>query len=277
MQNILYLLYRYGYVILFVILQILCINLVISFNSHQNTIFIKSSNSMSGWLLDRYEGVVQFFNLSKVAGELASQNAALQTKVLNIEDIYSPVSSHIDSNGTQKYQLIAARVINNSVANLDNFFTLNVGKRDGVDNGMGVIQPDGVMGVLVDVGARYSKGISLLNRDSKISVAVERNHFFGTLSWPGGDPKKAILSDVAKHADLVEGDGLVTSGYSALFPEGLKVGKITSFSLKQGSNFYDIKVELSNDISTAHYVYVVKNLHAFEQMNIDTKDGEGNN
>lgn len=269
MQNILFFLYRYGYVLLFLLLQIFCINLVVRFNPHQSTIFIKSSGSVSGWVLEKYDSVVQFFNLSEVAAKLADENARLRTQAMTFQEIYGPASTHTDSNLTQQYTMIAAKVINNSIAGLDNYFTLNVGARDGIEEGLGVIQTDGIMGVIIDVSQRYSRGISLLHRDSKISVSIQRNHFFGTLSWSGGDPKKAKLSDIPKHADLVVGDLIVTSGFSALFPQGITVGKITNFELRQGSNFYDIDVELSNDLSHAHYVYVIKNLYAREQLDLE--------
>lgn len=269
MQNILFFLYRYGYVLLFVLLQLFCFSLIIRFNPHQNTIFIRSSGMVSGWILEKYDNVTQFLNLSEVAQDLSRDNAALRTQALTFQEVYGPASTHIDSNLTQQYTLISARVINNSIASVDNYFTLNIGQGDGIEKGMGVIQTNGVMGVITDVSHRYSRGISLLHRDAKISVAIQRNHFFGTLSWMGGDPKMARLSDVPKHADLLVGDLIVTSGFSALFPKGITVGKIASFDLKQGSNFYTIDVELSNDLSQAHYVYVVKNLFGKEQLDLE--------
>ncbi|MBK8502265.1 MAG: rod shape-determining protein MreC [Saprospiraceae bacterium] len=262
-------LYRYGYVLLFLLLQIFCLNLVVRFNPHQNSIFLKSSGALSGWILEKYDNVFQFFHLAKVADQLAQENANLRTQALTFQEIYGPASTHIDSNLTQQYTLVAARVINNSIANLDNYFTLNVGERDGIQKGMGVIQTNGIMGVITDVSQRYSRGISLLHRDSKISVALQRNHFFGTLFWPGGNPQRAKLSDVPKHADLVIGDPIVTSGFSALFPQGIAIGKILNFELKQGSNFYDIDIELSNDLAQAHYVYVIKNLYAKQQSQLE--------
>ena len=76
------------------------------------------------------------------------------------------------------------------------------------------------------------------------------------------------LGDIPKHADLEVGDEIVTSGYSAIFPQGLPLGKIVDFSLSDGSNFYEIDVELSNDLSNLNYVYVVRNLLKGEQIQL---------
>lgn len=274
MQNILYFIYRYGYVLVFVGLEFLCLNLIVNFNPHQHEIFVTSSNTVTGWFLDRYNSVSQFFGLANVANELAKENAELRSQASTYHQIYGPISTHLDSNATQQYELVAARVINNAISGLDNFFTLDVGTKDGIQKGMGVIQTNGVMGVITHVSNRYARGISILNRDSKISVAIQRNHFFGTLVWDGGDPKSAKLVDIPKHADLVEGDVIVTSGYSSKFPQGIEVGKIVSFELRQGSNFYDIELDLTNDIAKAHYVYVVRNMYASEQVIIEATNGE---
>ncbi len=278
MQNILFFLYRYGYVVLFLILQVLSINLVIRHDPYHNELFIKSSSSVTGWILQRYDSFAQFLNLSTEARRLAEENANMMSQTANYKEIYGAASSYLDSNATQKYELVTARVINNSISNLDNYFTLDVGANDGILPDMGVIQSEGVLGVISDVSSRYATGISLLHRDAKISVAIQRNHFFGTLSWNGGDPRKATLNDIPKHADLVEGDPLVTSGFSAKFPQGIVVGKIASFHLQEGGNFYSIEVDLANDISRAHYVYVVKNLTAVERLNLEEqRHGKSNN
>ena len=121
MQSILYFLFRYGYVLLFVLLQIVSLNLVVRFNPHQNVIFLRSSSQISGWILSRYDATVQFFNLSEVASNLAEENAKLLERTSTFQEINRPDIGHLDSNQTQKYVLLAAKVINNSISNLDNY------------------------------------------------------------------------------------------------------------------------------------------------------------
>ena len=86
MQNLLYFLYRYGYIILFVLLEIVCFSLVVRFNSHQSGIYLRSSSSVAGWIYDHYSSVVQYWGLTRVATELAEENAWLRKAYLKKED-----------------------------------------------------------------------------------------------------------------------------------------------------------------------------------------------
>jgi len=266
MQNLLYFLFRYGYVFLFVFLEIVCFNLIVRYNSQQKETFLKSSNAVTGWIYQNYNSVRQYFSLSDIAHQLATENASLRNQQGAFKALTLAGNTSLDSNAYQQYELLAARVINNRVTGLDNYFTILGGQKVGMEVGQGVISKGGIIGIITDVSTHYARGISILNRDSRVSVSVERNHFFGNLYWEGGNPLTTKLGDVPKHADLQIGDQIVTSGFSSIFPQGLRVGTITDFSLDDGSNFYDIDLRLSVDIAKTHFVYVVKNLLAQEQL-----------
>jgi rod shape-determining protein MreC len=66
------------------------------------------------------------------------------------------------------------------------------------------------------------------------------------------------------------GDTVVTSGYSNIFPEGIMIGTIKQFDVESGTNFYNIKVELSTDFKTLKYVEVVKNTRREEQIRLES-------
>ncbi|NND07514.1 MAG: rod shape-determining protein MreC [Saprospiraceae bacterium] len=270
MQNLLYFLFRYGYVFLFICLEIVCFNLIVRYNSQQKETFLKSSNAVTGWIYQHYNSVRQYFSLGDIAHQLAWENARLRNQQGAFQALTLEGNTTLDSNSFQQYELLPARIINNRITGLDNYFTILGGREAGMEIGQGVIIENGIVGILTDVSTHYARGISILNRDSRISASIERNNFFGNLYWEGGNPRLAKLEDVPKHADVQVGDKLITSGFSAIFPKGLKVGTIVDFSLNDGSNFYDINVQLSVDIANAHYVYVVKNLFAREQLILET-------
>jgi rod shape-determining protein MreC len=79
-----------------------------------------------------------------------------------------------------------------------------------------------------------------------------------------------VLSEIPFHVDLVAGDTIVTSGFSSIFPEGIKVGTIESFSLARG-NFYDIKVTLFTDFQRLYHVNVIRNYRQEEQLNLQNQ------
>ena len=71
--------------------------------------------------------------------------------------------------------------------------------------------------------------------------------------------------------DLREGDTILTSGFSSIFPEGIEVGRIESYSLDRG-NFYDIRVELFTNFQNLFYVNVIRNHRKEEQLNLESQN-----
>ena len=74
-------------------------------------------------------------------------------------------------------------VINNSVTGFNNFLTIDKGLADGVRPRMGVLAPDGMVGIVRVVTKNYSLVLSVLNQQSKISVALKKTGHFGSLIW----------------------------------------------------------------------------------------------
>ena len=83
------------------------------------------------------------------------------------------------------------------------------------------------------------------------------------------DPQRMVLESVPKHQFISKGDTVMTSGYSTIFPKGILIGKVESFEVVPGSNSYDIVVKLFKNISSLQYVYVIKNVLAEEQLNLE--------
>ena len=160
-------------------------------------------------------------------------------------------------------------MINNSTNKRNNYLTLNKGKLDGVKPEMGVISSDGVVGIVKDVSDHYCSVMSLCNKDFHTSAKLKKNNYFGNLSWEGGNPSKAVVIEIPKHVPLVKGDTLVTTIYSGIFPEGIKIGTIDNFEIKAGENFYTSVVNLSTNFYNLSYVYIVNNIFKGEQKKLE--------
>ena len=130
---------------------------------------------------------------------------------------------------------------------------------------MAVISSNGIVGIVKDVSGNFSSVLSVLHKDARISAMIKKNGYFGSLVWDGSDFKTGTLSDIPVHAKISEGDTIVTSRYSAIFPDGILIGTIVGFKINPGDNFYTIYVKFSTDFSNLSYVYVVNNLMKDEQ------------
>jgi rod shape-determining protein MreC len=163
-----------------------------------------------------------------------------------------------DSLAQRKYMYMTTRVINNTVNKQYNFITLDRGSEGGMKPDMAVVSTDGIVGVVKSVSENYSSVLSVLNRDFNVSAKIKKNGYFGPLSWGGTSAHYATLVDIPHHVKIAEGDTIVTSGFGGVFPEGIMIGIISNFKLK-GGNYYEIKVQLSNDFRKLDYVKVIRN------------------
>ena len=264
--------------IVFLFLELICLFLIVQFNQKQRDIWFYSGSLISGKFLEASNQAGNYFYLSSVADSIANENAALLKQITNDKSLPLLIFSdtlevQIDTAQTERYELVPAKVINNSINKNRNFFTINKGSADGMVPHAGVITPNGVVGIVRQVSEHYSVAMSLLNSQTRVSVAIKRSGYFGTMSWPGSNPLMMDLDDIPKHADLLVGDTLITSGYSAIFPPGLQLGLLKDFKIEPGSNFYSARVELVEDISRLNYVYIIKHLAKPEILEVETLIG----
>ena len=117
-----------------------------------------------------------------------------------------------------------AQVVNNSLTHVDNYITINKGSADSICAEMGVVSGNGIVGIVYQTSAHYAIVLPVLNSKSSISCKIRRTDYFGSLKWSGGSSLYAWLRDIPRHSEFSLGDTVVTSGHSAVFPEGIPVG-----------------------------------------------------
>ena len=177
----------------------------------------------------------------------------------------------IDKSG---YIYTSAKIVSATVNRTKNFITINKGKEHGVSQEMGVIGPNGVVGIVFSSSDRYSSVMPIINANTKISVKLSKNNYFGSLTWSGHDVNVANVSEIPGYVDVKVGDLIVTSGYSAIFPEGIPVGKVKSFTKDESTKFYEIIVELFTDFNNLSYVYVIENVNYLEEKKMEVSEDD---
>ncbi|GGZ21611.1 cell shape-determining protein MreC [Echinicola pacifica] len=259
MQRILLFLYSIRAFLLFVALEAVALWLVVTYNSPQGAVFFNSSNALTGSLLSTKDGFTSYFTLGEANDELARKNAELMdilaAQSFPKDSIYIQVDSIMQAN----YQFKGAKVINNSLHLRTNHITLNKGSEDGIKVGMGVFNGEGIVGRVKGVTKHYASVISLLHTDLLISSKIKSTEVFGSTQWDGKNAKFAKLRYVPRHVEVAKGDTVVTSGYNAVFPEGILVGTVDSVGVGTETNYLDITLELAADFSSLTYVYLVEN------------------
>lgn len=260
MLRILQFLYRIRAFILFVFLEVMAVWMIVSNNSPQGAAFFNSSNVLVGSALEKQANVVQFFSLAEANEALTTENAEILEQLRQLQVRPDSIAFELDSAFAATYQFKGGRVIGSSLRFSQNYLTLNKGSKDGIKPGMGIFNPEGVVGRVKSVSENYAVAFSLLNTGLLISSKIKSSDVFGSVQWDGKNTSEARLLFVPRHVKAQEGDTVVTSGFNAVFPEGILIGVISNIAPdEKDPNYLDLTVKLSTDFSKVNYVYLVEN------------------
>ncbi len=251
--------------------------LVVNNNQTQNAIYLNSLSAVTDAITQKFDNITQFINLSSVADSLAKKNAELLEEAQNAKFNKTVFRDSVNLPETgQLFTFVESKVVSNSINKKNNSLTINRGTEQGILTSMGVIGANqtGVVGIVKSTTKNYARVMSILHQQSIISASIMRNGHFGSIVWRSNNPILVNLIDVPKHADIVIGDTVQTSGFSTIFPEGIMIGVVDTFWVPSGSNFFEIEVTLNNDLNKIKYVYVVDNLM---KEDLETIQEEGSN
>lgn len=288
MRNLLEFLAKYNHWFVFLILEVVSMVLLFQYNSYQGSAWFSSANAVTGKLYEWDANVETFFSLTKVNQELTQRNAYLEQEVQKLSD--SLVSATMDSSIYHRdqfallrnYRLIPAKVVANSIDKPGNLMTIDKGSADGIHKDMGVISGTGVVGIVYLVAEHYAIVIPVLNTKSNISCMIQNRGYFGYLRWKGGVSDLAYLEEVPRHAHFKLGDYVVTSGYSAVFPPGVRVGRILHVFNSADGLSYRVQLRLSTDFARLRDVCVIDDTAMKERLEImraaqDSIESNGDN
>src|SRR5690606_35790523 len=137
---------------------------------------------------------------------------------------------------------IFAEVIARPLNNWWGVLTINKGRRHGVEPHMGVVAAHGAVGHIRSVSAFSSEVILLSDPRSAVGAIVQRTGepvLVEGLGYPG---TRLRLRPLTAEADIVEGDVIVTSGMSSIFPKGVPVGVVEEVAVGPYVDFGTLEV-----------------------------------
>jgi rod shape-determining protein MreC len=269
MRNLLHFLAKYNNLFIFLILEGIALYLLSTGNNYHNTRFVKGIRGITQGIEQKMSNTRAYFHLGEINQALALENATLKNSIERlVKEENMNFSSVSDTIYHQQFVYTSARVIDNSINRQKNFFTLDKGTRQGISTDMVVISGESAAGIIVGCSENYSVVMSLLNIDFRLSARLRSNGYFGSLSWDGKDYSHAVLTEIPQHVTFGIGDTVETTGYSAVFPEGIMIGTVSDFQ-KTGGDFFNIEVALKTDFKKLHFVTVIGNLEKTEQTELE--------
>lgn len=277
MRNILNFILRYSKWFVFTFYVVISFILLVSNNNYQQSVYLTSANNVSGSVYGAWSQITGYFHLKSINESLQKSNADLQNQVFNLKSEISELKSRCDDSTLNpgdraRFDFISAAVVNNNTRHPRNYFTINRGLLDGVKPGMGVVDQNGVVGIVNVASDHMARVISLLNETQHFSVKLKGTSFIGSLSWKGGDATVGYVDEIPRHAVYNIGDTIVTSGYSTTFPEGIPVGVVMNRVRSQDDSFFTFKVRLTSDFKALSSVRIIKDIYKAEIDSLATFD-----
>jgi rod shape-determining protein MreC len=270
MRNLLLFFLRNYFVFLFLLLEGLSFILIFQYNDFQRSGFIGHTRSMTSFLQENFSGFRSYFHLRTENEILSVENARLRNELTKKGSYDEIPGTVVDSVSQTAYRYIPSRVISSSVNKQYNYLTVNKGKKQGIYPDMAAISETGVVGIVVAVSDNYSTIIPVLNRNFRLSARLKKNKYFGIIEWEGRSAEYVSLKEIPVHVEVQTGDTVVTSGFSAVFPEGIMVGVIENIE-NAGGNFHEIKVKLSTDYRKLYHVNLIRFIYKAELEELENR------
>ena len=277
MRNLLDFFLKYNNWFLFILLEVISFALLFRFNNYQGSVFFTSSNYMAGAVYETANSVTGYFHLKSINDDLAQKNVELELQMERLLEKLTELTH--DSSGIERmrkeslsgYDIFKAKVVNNTLTHADNYITLDKGEKDGIRSEMGVVDGNGVVGIVYMTSDHYSVVIPMLNSKSSISCKIKNSDYFGFLKWDGGASNYATVKDMPRHSLFSLGDTIVTSGHSAVFPSGIPVGTVEDISDSHDGLSYLLKVRLFTDFGKLNDVRVIAKKTQEEQLRLEKR------
>lgn len=258
MENLLLFFKRFGLLLQFLLLETVAILLLISFGGYQRSQLMSSASVLVGTLYEGVDAVTGYFHLDEVNRQLSAENAALKNQLSLLQETAHQPMPLADSSMWVPYQYVSAQIVQHSVNKAQNYITINKGSLAGIAPDMGVVSPQGVVGIVKSVSAHYATVMPIINVQSRISCRLDSTRNIGSLVWDTADYRYALLQEVPGHVQVKYGETLSTSGFSAIFPAGIPVGTVVDYELLDESQFLEIKVALAVDFAKIDQVHVIR-------------------
>ena len=289
MRNFIRFISRFFNLILFLVLEVVCAVLIARTNTIQGNDLLSSSNAVSGFFYKRQSALVYYFGLGTMNDSLLHENtrlrerlAALQYSTDTLRDSVAvrPVAS-VDSGRKLEYARYiyrAARVINNSVIQRNNYITINRGLADGVRKDMAVISGTGVVGKVVHTSKHFATVLSVLSSMQTVSAHL-KDGTTGQVTWVYEGvtpmPDRLYLPDVPGEIPMHLGDSVWTTTYS-FFPPDVLIGTIEHVLIVKKTGKRVLHLKPATNFRNMMYVYVVENTFQNEQKLLEAENVPAN-
>ncbi len=281
MRNVFLFLSRYRTFFTFLLLQVVALWFLVSYNRFHRAKFLGIANEVTGRVNSQYNRVEDYFTLKEENRRIHRYNDSLLNLLKNNFAKHDTTgqllqdSVPFDTLGHyRRYYARPATVVYNTVNSQKNFIQVNRGSSQGIRDNMAVISSDGaVVGVVVNTSPNFAQVMSLLHVQNSVSASLKRSGDFGTAEWDGKDPRFLVLKKIPKTVEVKNGDSVLSSPVSFNYPPGYLIGTVAEVKLDNTTGMYQLRIRTAANFTNLQQVHILENLDYAEQttLNQETK------
>jgi len=191
---------------------------------------------------------------------LRSQNVLLQDELSRLRSADQEnqiLRNLLNFERETEFELTPARIIAKELNSLNNYLTIQAGKIDGVQKGMPVVHPDGLIGQVILVSDHYAQVMPFKNALYRVSGRIEESRAFGILKWASQDNDLLLMEFVPKTIPVTVGQNVVTSGSSIQYPTGIPIGTIVEIMETEGRDTWELWIQPHVQLNTVAESFVI--------------------
>ncbi len=211
---------------------------------------------------DLWRGYVFLVGAREENEHLRAESGRLQRENMRLTEeaaLLPRLQFLLDYQGSAPMTLRVAEVVGRTPTHWHQTVLINQGEADGVKTHMGVMTPEGAVGVVIKTLSHYAQILLMTDRRAAVAATVRRTRDQGIVEGSGAGPSGGVVrvKYLPLSSEVAVGDVLVTSGLEGSFSEGIPIGTVTRVTRKAGEMFLDVEAMPSVSFSKLEAVFVV--------------------
>ena len=227
-------------------------------------------NNWDGWTAvfsDKSHLQKQIKLLEAENSRLAMENQSLQE--YKQESFRLRKMLNFDNSNREKFDLLPAHLIARSPNNWYECITIDRGLRQGIQNGMPVISPGGLVGCVGSVSENSAQVNLITDREMAVGVIIQKTRETNGIVEGLGDSNELRMINIPYYSKISEGDRIISSGLSATYPPGINIGTVTKVTPEPNGLLQVAMIKPAVDFNKLEEVFVITGYHPVEGFEVE--------
>ena len=230
------------------------------------TVVIKVVSTPFNFVHDKIDEMVEKNDIYEKYKEIKNKEEQIDSVIAqndNLKDEIDKLKETLNLNTILSDKVyMNATVVTRNIDYWYNEITIDKGSKNGIEKGMAVVVPKGLIGQITKV-SNYTSTVKLLsneNMSDKISVKIKvgDNYVYGLISAYDAKTNTYTVEGISENVKIEKDADVVTTGMGTIFPSGLIVGKVKEVTTDNFDLSKVVEVKSSVDFNDIDYVTVLK-------------------